>query len=288
MTKPSVRTAAIGMAIALAVSACGSGSSNSASADSADAADLAGQASQAQNGDGVEFGEDGEVINDLDSVAFTPGQVSHAELVINGTAIEYSTLVPEGFDVGDTAPVLLAIPPGSQNLQLNLTIMAETYGRPALDNGWVVVSPAAPPGQLYHTGAEALIPDLMEWINGWVTPEGGRPHLIGISNGGLSAFRIAGAQPEAFASITAYPGFPNSAPDVDALSSLTDTPIRMFVGGEDELWVQPMEQTADLITELNGDVELEVFPGEGHFIRSLSDGIQLFEELETIRQTDQQ
>ena len=272
------------MAIALAISACGSGSSSSASADSAGFSDLAAPESQAQNGGGVEFGEDGAVINDLDSVAFTPGQVSHGELVINGTTIEYSTLVPEGFDVGDTAPVLLAIPPGSQNLQLNLTIMAETYGRPALENGWVVISPAAPPGQLYHTGAEALIPDLMEWMNGWVTPEGGRPHLIGISNGGLSAFRVAGAQPEAFASVTTYPGFPSSAADVDALSSLTDTPIRMFVGGEDELWVAPMEETADLVTELDGDVELEVLPGEGHFIRSLSDGVRLFEELETIRQ----
>lgn len=279
MIKP--RLVLVGLVSALLAVACGAAEAEPALTPSA----LVAPPTVAADGtaaDGTVV--EADPIDDLDSVAFTPGQVSHSAVVIDGTRFEYATLVPEGFDLGDTAPVLVALPPGNQNIELTLTLMAETYGRPALDNGWVVVSPAAPEGQLWVTGAETLMPEFLDWINGWVTPEGGKPHLIGVSNGGVSAFRIAGQQPEAFQSLTVFPGFPNSTADLDALAALGDIPIRMYVGERDEVWRGAMEQTVELLAEQEADARLEIIANEGHFIQSLADGVRLFEELEVLRQ----
>ncbi|MBV1894663.1 MAG: hypothetical protein KUG57_11480, partial [Ilumatobacteraceae bacterium] len=64
---------------------------------------------------------------------------------------------------------------------------------------------------------------------------------------------------------------------------LTEIPVRMFAGGEDTGWVVPMEETAAELEELGGDVELEIFPGEGHIVGALRDGVRVFDELDSSR-----
>ena len=120
-------------------------------------------------------------------------------------------------------------------------------------------------------------------MNTWVAPEGGLPHLAGVSNGGLSAFRVAALNSERFASILVFPGYPSSDEDSEALADLIEVPIRMFVGESDAGWVMPMEETATALDGLGGDVELVVVGGEGHIIAALSDGVRLFDELDALR-----
>lgn len=217
------------------------------------------------------------------AVELAPGSVSAGQIEIDGTTVDYVAVAPAGFKPGDTAPVLLAMPPGGQDLSLTRAIVDGTYAPQALARGWVVVSPAAPDGQLYFRGSETLIPAMMSWIESWVTVEGGRFHMAGISNGGLSAFRLAADQPDRFASIVAFPGFPRNDEDRAALADLTDIPVRMFVGETDTSWVTPMEETLQQLTDLGGDVTLEIMPGEGHVIRGLSDGVRVFDELDAAR-----
>jgi len=79
-----------------------------------------------------------------------------------------------------------------------------------------------------------------------------------------------------------FPGFPRTDADVANLAELADTPIGMFVGGNDPGWITPMQDAATALAELGGDVVLEIAPDEGHIIGSLSDGVRIFDELEAI------
>jgi pimeloyl-ACP methyl ester carboxylesterase len=211
-----------------------------------------------------------------------PGTAASGQISIEGTTLDYVVVTPEGFRTGDTAPILLTFPPGGQDIGLTRSIVAGTFESEALTRGWVVISPAAPGGQLFFNGSETLVPPLLDWIESWVTPTGGKFHLAGISNGGISAFRVAGQNPQRFASVVVFPGFPRTDADVANLAELADTPIRMFVGGNDPGWITPMQDSATALAELGGDVVLEIAPDEGHILGSLSDGVRIFDELEAI------
>ena len=85
--------------------------------------------------------------------------------------------------------------------------------------GWVVVSPIASDGTLFFQGSEQYLPEFLERIAAIYPPEGGKFHVAGVSNGGISSFRIATMMPEWFASITAVPDFPQTA-DFNQLDKL--------------------------------------------------------------------
>ncbi len=202
---------------------------------------------------------------------------------IDGTEIEYVTSVPAGFSIGDEAPLLLAFPPGGQDLRLTQSLVEGTYAPEAQRLGWVVVSPAAPAGVKYFDGSEALVPGLLDWVETWIAPEGGAPHVAGVSNGGISSFRYAAQNPNRVRSVISFPGFPRSSGDQEALADLVGVPIRMYVGESDTSWIPPAEEAVASFTEAGGDIELTIFPGEGHVMASTRDGTLIFEQLELFR-----
>lgn len=215
--------------------------------------------------------------------AITPGGLATGDVTLNGTNVKYVTITPQGFQPGDAAPVFLAFPPGGQNLDITKNVAEVMYLNQAVGRGWVVITPAAP-GELWHQGAEDLIPEMLRWIRAWVTVEGARPHLGGMSNGGISAFRIAAENPNRFRSIMAYPGFPSSPSDQAALAELTDIPVRLWVGGNDsDGWKTSLQSTADELAALGGDVRLKILPGEPHVLQSTTDGSAVFNELDAAR-----
>lgn len=215
--------------------------------------------------------------------AVAPGAIDVGEVDIGDTTVEYVTVVPEDFTVGAGAPVLLAFPPGGQDLGLTRRLVEGTYAAEAGRLGWVVVSPAAPDGVTFFNGSEDLLPGFVDWLATWVEPEGGAPHVAGVSNGGISAFRYAAGNPDEVRSIVTFPGFARSDADVDALEQLVDIPIRMFVGEDDTSWVRAGEDTLASAQAAGIDVELTVFPGEGHIMMSTADGVLIFEQLESFR-----
>jgi pimeloyl-ACP methyl ester carboxylesterase len=212
-----------------------------------------------------------------------PGEITTGSVEVDGVAIDYVVSVPEGFESGDEAPLLLAFPAGAQGLDLTRSLVETTYAPEAERLGWVVVSPAAPNGELYFQGSELLVPGFLDWVETWVTPEGGAPHVAGISNGGISTFRFAALNPDRVLSLTTFPGFPRSEDDQAALSQLATIPVRLYVGGNDTVWIGPAEQAANTLESLGADVELTVFAGEGHVMASTRDGTLVFEQLETFR-----
>lgn len=177
--------------------------------------------------------------------------------------------VPDGFDPQKAYPVLLALPPGGQDKTLTGRGMSEVWVTEARARGWVVLSPVAPGGVMFFEGAEELVPEFLRMVRVRYQPQGGRFMLAGISNGGISAFRVAGRNPELFYSLTVLPGFPISADDEAALGKLIAMPVTMFVGEQDSNWVKAARQTAATLNQLNGRVTLNVLPNESHVLRSL-------------------
>ncbi|MBI3241752.1 MAG: hypothetical protein HYZ49_05605 [Chloroflexi bacterium] len=199
----------------------------------------------------------------------------------DGTKMEYAIALPDNFDSQKEYPILLALPPGGQGKDL-VQALLDRYWAEGINRGWVVLSPAAPGGVLFFSGSERLIPEFLAETARTYKPEGGQYHLAGISNGGLSAFRIIGNNPELFKSLLVLPGFPQTEADQQKLSSLVNIPVAMFVGGEDTGWLEAMQDTEKTLTQLGGKVTLKVLPGEGHILESLTAG-ELFDLLESFR-----
>ncbi len=200
----------------------------------------------------------------------------------DGTNLDYGVVVPPSYEEGSRFPVLLGLPPGPQTQEMVVAGISGYWGQEALNRGWIVVSPIAPNGRLFFQGSELYLLEFLDRIEAIYPPEGGKFHLAGISNGGISAFRIATLQPERFYDLLVVPGLPQSE-DFERLEQLVDMPVRMFVGESDTGWLGPMQQAAQRLEELGGDVILEVIPGEGHVIQTLSGGERLFDILEANR-----
>jgi dipeptidyl aminopeptidase/acylaminoacyl peptidase len=197
-----------------------------------------------------------------------PGRTRLRLTAADGTALEYTLVVPEEWEPGGTHPVLLALPPGGQG-QAEVDVGLDVYWEAeALARGWVVVSPVAP-GQLFFEGAERYIPEVLEDVRRYVQPEGDVFDLAGISNGGLSAFRVALDDPELFRSLLVAPGFPPQAEDFDRLDVLAGIPVALYVGENDADWREEAERTAAELRRLGGEVTLVVSPGEGHILRNV-------------------
>lgn len=204
------------------------------------------------------------------------GNVEFRSVSIGDTVIEVAIAEPRG-TIPDEPEVVFTLPPGGQDHGTTEDVMAQIWAREARERGWVVVSPVAPAGALFTSG-DALLPGLVEWAIDEYQPRGGKLHLAGVSNGGLSAFHAFALTPDRFDSITVFPGYP-SGDDRDALDALAQIPVRLFVGGADSRWLAASEDLRDELEQRNGDVELRVFPGEGHRIGGLRDGEILFDTI---------
>lgn len=188
-------------------------------------------------------------------------------LDIKGHVLEYVLILPDHFDKAASYPVLLALPPGDQSRQMVEAGLHLYWEAEAKKRGWVVISPAARDGQSFYTGAEKELPALLDEISKLVVFEGGKAHLAGISNGGLSAYRVITEYPNRFLSLTVLPGIPPDDRAFMALDRLRGIPVAAFVGGEDAEWARSSRETKQKLDALGIENMLEIVPGEGHVIR---------------------
>ncbi len=202
----------------------------------------------------------------------------------DGTEIQYVLLVPQGRVKGTPGKVLFAFPPGGQDIDLAAQLVDEKYHDEAIARDYVVVSPAAPTtGLFYDDASAALVPELLDAIEQQYPPDDGRFDLVGVSNGGLSAFRTALAMPERFRSLVVFPGYSPAGGDDPDLAKLADIGVSMFVGGDDTGWRSASEQTRATLASFGIDAELHVVDGQGHILGDTLPGAELFDALERVR-----
>ncbi len=198
----------------------------------------------------------------------------------DGTVVSFVAVVPPTRQIGEAGHVLLAFPPGGQDLDLTDRLVEEYWRDEALARGWVVVSPAAPATGLWYTDeTAALLPSFLDSIAATFPPTDGTFDLAGVSNGGLSGFRATLDHPERFRSMVLFPGSPPSDTTDEQFAALEDIDITLIVGGDDASWLQGSQLAHDRLAALGIDSELVIVPGEGHIIESLT-ATQLWDALD--------
>ena len=214
-----------------------------------------------------------------------PGNASAQETrtlaLPDGGELTYLLLLPPGFDAEATYPVLIGMPPGAQNMDMARWALGAYWGRDATEHGWVVVSPVVPRGGWGGASGARTMGALLDQIAAQASVEGGKFHLVGCSNGGNSAFQLALALPDRFQSLTTVPG------SVDRqgfrnLERLASLKVRLHAGEQDRGWAGASQQAYDRLRELGADVEIKIWPGEGHVIRALMNG-ELMREVDAYR-----
>lgn len=177
----------------------------------------------------------------------------------DGTVLEFGVLRPEGPGPFKT---VLALPPGPQNRSMVQAIL-KPWADEFTANGWLVVSPVAPDGTMFFKGSEAHIPVLLDHVAAELPADDGKRWLFGISNGGVSAFRVATLYPERFRSMTVIPGVPRRI-DQERLAQLAELKVNLVVGGDDTGWTTGSHETKKTLKTLGVDVLLKVYEGQGH------------------------
>jgi predicted esterase len=162
--------------------------------------------------------------------------------------------------------VLLALPPGGQSVDLAKLMLQKYWGAEAKQRGWVVVSLAAPNGHLLY---EPLLAKRIDAVLTRALKQTGVVASLtavgGISNGGLSAFRVALDNPSRYKAIAVLPGFPPRDSTVD-LGVLRGVRVAMWVGENDTSWLASMRATQQRLESFGTNVTLVVVPNSGHII----------------------
>lgn len=185
----------------------------------------------------------------------------HTFSTSRGKELGYLLSMPHDFGLEKTYPALLALPPGEQTR--GLAQVYEPWFPYLQEQGWIVCCPVVPDEKLFFQGAERYLPCFMDYFESQFHMTGEKYYLFGVSNGGISAFRIATLNPERFHSITVCPGWPKPA-DAKRLDAILELPVNFLVGDMDTRWRKKAEEFSRKILEMDGDAVLELIPGQGH------------------------
>jgi len=208
------------------------------------------------------------------------GHEERSATLAGGGFLQYLLAVPKGFRASRTYPVLVALGPGAQTLEAARFLLTYFVGEQAVQAGWVAAAPEAPQGG--WTGASGIdaFESFLDELERQVRPEGGRFHLVGSGNGAYSGFVLAQLAAERVHSLTAMAGAPQPGPGLDRLASIR---VLQFVGEMDGTWIASVEQMHVALEGAGVRAELEVIPGERHFLGALA-GDTLMQRIERLRQ----
>ena len=182
----------------------------------------------------------------------------------------YQVVLPDNFDPNRAYPTILAFGGGPQSMEVVQRTVERTFRVQAEKRGYIVVVPAAPPGQLFFESGARIFPEFLQQILASYKVESRKFLAAGASNGGTSAFHIAALYPEYFRSITAFPGYlPEPTPA--RVSAIAGMCIHMFVGQLDELgFEKPMQQDAEIFRRRGIALTYSVEQGQPHRIETLA------------------
>jgi len=201
-----------------------------------------------------------------------------------GTEVEYKVLLPPGFDAAKTYPVVLVFTGGAQGAEAAENTVKVDWQSEAEKRGYIVVSPAAPDGELFFQEGDKVFPAFLDMIRKtWKVQ--GRMHIAGHSNGGLSAFHIAAKYPAYFSTVTGYPGLYQDNPEAEYPAALKGLCLYMHAGDMDIEWRTAMAQEAKEMSAQGFRIKFTVEPNSTHRLKAPELGLskRLFDEIESCR-----
>jgi predicted peptidase len=216
--------------------------------------------------------------------SFASAEVLVKSATVNGTMLQYKLVLPRNFDPAKSYPAVLAFPPGGQDMDMVDATLNSVYRAQAESRGYIVVEPAAPNGVLFFEGSERVFPAFLTKLLGDYKILDNKFHVVGNSNGGLSAFLIAAKHPQFFWSVTGFPGFldPATPQQITALGKMC---IHMFAGELDSGWPDEMREQAAKLRAAGHNVTFVIEKGQPHVIATLAGAgaARLFDQFDQAR-----
>jgi len=212
------------------------------------------------------------------------GEVVDKSSVFAKMKVEYQVVLPQNYDPARAYPGVLAFVGGRQSLEMVRREVDRTWKPEAERRGYIVVMPAAPDGQLFFQGGGRVFPEFLQQILKDYKIEGGKFHIAGHSNGGISAFHVAARHPEYFRTITGFPGYlpeDNNA-NMDRIKPMC---IFLHVGQRDSGWETEMRVQTEQFQKRGLRVRFQIEPNQDHLIQTLQGtGVRrLFEQFESCK-----
>jgi enterochelin esterase-like enzyme len=201
-----------------------------------------------------------------------------------GTDVAYMVLLPPRYDPAKAYPAVLVFTGGGQSLEAARNTLEVDWKAEAEKRGYIVISPAAPGGDLFFQDGDRVFPAFLDLIR-QNYKVAGKLHVAGHSNGGLSAFHIAALYPAYFSTVTGYPGLYQDNPEAEFPAGLKSLCLYMHVGDMDPEWRQAMEAEAREIGGQDYRITLTVEKNQTHRLKAaeLDLSRRLFDEIESCR-----
>ena len=198
-----------------------------------------------------------------------------------GLKVTYRVDLPNGYDPARAYPTILAFTGGGQTMDIVEQTLTDWQSE-AEKRGYIVISPAAPDGQLFFEGGERIFPAFLDMILHDYKVKGGKLFLAGHSNGGISAFHVAVRYPQYFVSVTGYPGLLYNEDDLSKLQDLKGLCIFLHVGERDKDWQKEMRQQSEMFRQAGFKVQFDVEANQVHRLNVHTADLQnrLFAQLE--------
>jgi poly(3-hydroxybutyrate) depolymerase len=212
---------------------------------------------------------------------------ARAELVekskqVGRVTVQYKVVLPTGYDAARAYPGILVFGGGPQTMNTVDGTLTRNFRAEAEKRGYIVVAPAAPNGELFFEDGARIFPEFLKMILADYKIEGGKFHIAGPSNGGIAAFHVAAANPQYFASVTAFPGY-MWQPTTAKLQAIAKMCVFMYVGENDEYrWHDEMKQEAEFLRSKGTVARYSVEKGQPHRLETLAgaNATRLFDNFE--------
>ena len=202
-------------------------------------------------------------------------QPLHAEEIaltknVSGTNLRYKVVLPNGYDPEKTYPGIIALGGGAQSMRTVDRTLSRNFRDEAEQRGYIVIAPAAPRGQLFFQDGARIIPEFLDMMLADYKIQDRKFHIAGPSNGGIAAFHLAGAFPQYFRSVTAFPGY-MWEPTQEKLDAIAGLCVFMYVGEFDRyMWHDEMELEAEYLQSTGTLARYTVEKDQPHGIATLT------------------
>jgi poly(3-hydroxybutyrate) depolymerase len=196
--------------------------------------------------------------------------------------VQYKVVLPAGYDPAKAYPGIIVFGGGPQTMNTVDGTLMRNFREQAEKRGYIVVAPAAPNGELFFEEGARIFPEFLKMILADYKIEGGKFHIAGPSNGGIAAFHVAAANPQYFASVTAFPGY-MWQPTAAKLQALAKMCVFMYVGENDEYrWHDEMKNEVEFLKARGTVARYSLEKGQPHRLESLAgaNATRLFDNFE--------